>query len=74
MPKYRITDSSNNVVQETELASNEKAYDWFKEQSTADDSLGWGTRGQRGRRVDIPRPGRGRNQPQRLRQLKEPAP
>lgn len=42
MPKYRITDASNNVVQETELESNEKAYDWFKEGSEADDSLGWG--------------------------------
>ncbi|KGM18838.1 hypothetical protein [Corynebacterium auriscanis] len=24
------------------FASDEKAYDWFKEESKADDSLGWG--------------------------------
>lgn len=42
MPKYRINDAKQNTVQEAEFESNEKAYDWFKEQSKADDSLGWG--------------------------------
>ncbi|MCX2162709.1 MULTISPECIES: hypothetical protein [Corynebacterium] len=42
MPNYRIKDAKQNVVQEAEFASDEKAYDWFKEESKADDSLGWG--------------------------------
>ena len=43
MPKFRITNADKDVVQEAEFESNEKAYDWFKEQSdAADDSLGYG--------------------------------
>lgn len=42
MNQYRIIDAEKNVVQTTELESDEKAYDWFKDQSKADDSLGWG--------------------------------
>lgn len=42
MNQYRIIDAKKNVVQTTELEADEKAYDWFKDQSKADDSLGWG--------------------------------
>ncbi|MBF4554244.1 hypothetical protein ACUY3M_07880 [Corynebacterium suicordis] len=42
MTQYRIIDAKKNVIQETELESDEKAYDWFKDESKADDSLGYG--------------------------------
>ena len=42
MNQYRIIDAEKNVVQTIELESDEKACDWFKDRSKADDSLGWG--------------------------------
>lgn len=42
MTQYRILDAERHVVQTADLESNEKAYDWFKNQSKAGDYLGWG--------------------------------
>lgn len=42
MSQYRVLDAKQDVVATTELPDNEKAYDWFKEQTEASsDALGY---------------------------------
>ena len=41
MPRYRVIDPEQNVIDEKEFADDTKAYDWFKTIEVPDDSLGY---------------------------------
>ena len=41
MPRYRVIDPEQNVIDEKEFADDTKAYDWFKTVEVPDDSLGY---------------------------------
>lgn len=41
MPRYRVIDPEQNVIDEKEFADDTKAYDWFKTVEVPDDALGY---------------------------------
>ncbi|MGN0101632.1 hypothetical protein [Dietzia sp. CH92] len=41
MPRYRVIDPDQNVIDEKEFADDTKAYDWFKTVEVPDDALGY---------------------------------
>ena len=41
MPRYRVIDPQQNVIDEKEFADDTKAYDWFKTVEVPDAALGY---------------------------------
>ena len=41
MPRYRVIDPEQNVIDEKEFADDTNAYDWFKTVEVPDDALGY---------------------------------
>ena len=41
MPRYRVIDPDQNVIDEKEFEDDTKAYDWFKTVKAPNDALGY---------------------------------